>query len=66
MKRYNDKDIINILESFDDEIIYASKLNGKLDEDCYQTIRLELFYVLSNKNKKGVNGTKSQRHLCLQ
>lgn len=33
MKRYNDKDIINILESFDDEIIYASKLNGKLDED---------------------------------
>ena len=52
MKRYNDKDIINILESFDDEIIYASKLNVKLDEDCYQTIRLELFYVLSNKNKK--------------
>lgn len=52
MKKFNDKEIINILESFDDEIIYASKINGKLDEDCYQTIRLELFYVLSNKISK--------------
>lgn len=49
----NNFEIEKILLEFDSEIRKASKISGKVDEDCVQTIRVALFRKLSkNKNKK--------------
>lgn len=49
----NNFEIEKILFEFDKEIRKASKICGKVDEDCVQTIRVALFRKLSkNKNKK--------------
>lgn len=44
-------EIEKILLDFDNEIKKASKINGKIDEDCVQTIRISIYRKLSkNKN----------------
>lgn len=44
-------EIEKILLEFDNEIKKASKIYGKVDEDCVQTIRIAIFRKLSkNKN----------------
>jgi len=47
----NNDEIEKILLDFDSEIKGASKINGKVDEDCVQTIRIALYRKLS-RNKK--------------
>lgn len=47
----NNLEIEKILLEFDREIKKASKISGKVDEDCVQTIRIALYRKLSkNKN----------------
>lgn len=47
----NNLEIEKILLEFDGEIKKASKIAGKVDEDCVQTIRIALYRKLSkNKN----------------
>lgn len=47
----NNFEIEKILIEFDSEIRKASKISGKVDEDCVQTIRIAIFRKLSkNKN----------------
>lgn len=47
----NNLEIEKILIEFDREIKKASKISGKVDEDCVQTIRIALYKKLSrNKN----------------
>jgi len=49
----NNFEIEKILFEFEREIRKASKISGKVDEDCVQTIRVAIFRKLSkNKNKK--------------
>lgn len=43
-------EIEKILLDFEDEIKRASKINGKLDTDCSQEIRIAIYRKLS-KNK---------------
>ena len=44
-------EIEKILLDFDVEIKRASKIDGKVDEDCCQTIRIAIYKKLSkNKN----------------
>lgn len=47
-------EIEKILKDFEPTIRQASKINGKIDEDCEQKIRIALFNKLSKnrKNKK--------------
>ena len=40
-------EIEKILFDFDSEIKRASKINGKVDEDCVQTIRIAIYKKLS-------------------
>lgn len=40
-------EIEKILLDFDSEIKRASKINGKVDEDCVQTIRIAIYKKLS-------------------
>jgi len=47
----NNLEIEKILKEYDGEIKRASKIGGKVDEDCVQTIRIALYRKLSkNKN----------------
>lgn len=47
----NNLEIEKILLEFDGEIKKASKISGKVDEDCVQTIRIALYRKLSrNRN----------------
>lgn len=47
----NNFEIEKILFDFESEIKKASKINGKVDEDCVQTIRIAIYRKLSkNKN----------------
>ena len=46
-------EIEKILLDFDKEIKKASKVSGKIDEDCVQTIRIAIYKKLSmNRQKK--------------
>lgn len=47
----SNKEIEKILNDFKYYIKYASIINGKLDEDCEQKIRIAIFKKLS-KNRK--------------
>ena len=40
-------EIEKILLDFDNEIKRASKISGKIDEDCVQTIRIAIYKKLS-------------------
>lgn len=44
-------EIEKILIDFDKDIKQASKINGKVDDDCVQAIRIAIFRKLS-RNKK--------------
>lgn len=44
-------EIEKIILDFENEIKRASKINGKVDEDCSQTIRIAIYKKLS-QNKK--------------
>lgn len=49
----NNNEIEKILLDFDKEIKKASKVLGKIDEDCVQTIRIAIYKKLSmNRQKK--------------
>lgn len=50
----SNSEIEKILNEFEPIIRQASKINGKVDEDCEQKIRIALFNKLSKnrKNKK--------------
>lgn len=51
----NNLEIEKILKEYDGEIKRASKIGGKVDEDCVQTIRIALYRKLSkNKNWKNL------------
>ena len=55
-KNFNNYNLSNleiekVLKDFDSIIRQASKINGKVDEDCEQKIRIALFNKLS-KNRK--------------
>lgn len=43
----SNEEIEKILWDFDSEIKRASKIDGKLDEDCVQTIRIAIYKKLS-------------------
>lgn len=45
-------EIEKILEDFKDEIKRASKLNGKINEDCEQKIMIGIYKKLSRNRKK--------------
>lgn len=47
----NNSEIEKILSKFDNEIKKASIIDGMIDEDCVQTIRIAIYRKLS-KNKK--------------
>lgn len=56
-KHFNDYNLTNleiekIIKDFDGMIKKASKINGKVDEDCEQKIRFALFNKLSKNRKK--------------
>lgn len=47
----NNLEIEKILKDFEIQIKEESKINGKIDEECVQTIRIAIFRKLSkNKN----------------
>lgn len=48
----NNMEIEKIINDFDSIIEQASKINGKIDEDCEQKIRIALFNKLSKNRKK--------------
>lgn len=45
-------EIEKILNEFEPMIRQASKINGQIDEDCEQKIRIALFNKLSKNRKK--------------
>lgn len=56
-KHFNNYNLSNleiekIIKDFDEMIKKASKINGKIDEDCEQKIRFALFNKLSKNRKK--------------
>lgn len=48
----SNSEIEKILKEFEPIIRQASKIGGKVDEDCEQKIRLVLFNKLSKNRKK--------------
>lgn len=56
-KNFNNYNLSNleiekILKDFETKIRQASKINGKIDEDCEQKIRIAIFNKLSKNRKK--------------
>ena len=51
----SNKEIEKILKDFQFYIRRAATINGKLDEDCEQKIRIAIFRKLSKNRKKQKN-----------
>lgn len=48
----SDKEILKIIEDYNFLILKKAEINGKIDEDLIQEIKLFIFKVLSKNRKK--------------
>lgn len=48
----SDEEIVKIIDDYNPLILRKSEINGRIDEDLIQEIKLFLFIVLSKNRKK--------------